>query len=100
MPPVSDIIERYIHDALNARTVLEDSRAAGRHALARMIFGDVMTYFADHFEDVAIARDRIAARRDGEAVAMLACIDGFLSTYAAASDCTDALLARASSHRR
>ena len=97
---VSDIIERYVHDALNARAVLEDGRSPGRHALARQILGDVMTYFADHLDDVVAARDRIAVRHDSDGVAMLTCIDIFLSTYATASDCTNALLIRASRRPR
>ncbi len=97
---VSDIIERYVHDALNARAVLEDGRSPGRHALARQILGDVMTYFADHLDDVAAARDRIAQRRDSEGFAILGCIDTFLSTYATANDHTNALLVRVSSRPR
>ena len=93
---VSDIVERYVHDALNARAVLDDGRSPGRHALARQILGDVMTYFAAHLDDVVAPRGRLAARHDGEGLAMLTCIDGFLSTYATASERTDALLARAS----
>ena len=93
---VSSIIERYVHDALNARAVLEDHRSPGRHALARLILGDIMTYFADHLDDVTHARDRIAQRRDSEGLAMLGCIDLFLSTYATANDRTRALLVKAS----
>ena len=93
---VSNIIERYVHDAMNARAALEDDRSPGRHALARHILGDVMTYFADHLDDVTDARERIALRHDSEGLAMLGCIDLFLSTYATASDRTNALLVRAS----
>ncbi len=75
------IIERYVHDALNAKVDLAGASAEARRRLAREILRDIEVYFADHMDDVLDARARLARREDADGRAMLAFIDETLAVF-------------------
>ena len=84
---VSDIIERYLYDLSNARTLLMD-RCSERHSMAHGIIGDVLNYFVDHLAEVDAARRNIAVRSDPESLRMLGLLDEFIASHANACEQT------------
>ena len=90
------IIERYIHDALNARAILAGDGSATRRELALTILRDIDLYFADHMEDVVNARGRLARRSDPEGREMLEFVDATLAAYATAEKVAREAISRAS----
>ena len=91
----SDIIERYVYDAMNARAALGEEPSPGRRTLATGILRDIDVYFADHMDDLRQARDRLAQRGDAEGRRMLAFVDETLSNHADADTIARAAVARA-----
>ena len=60
------IIERYVHDALNARADLDGATLEAQRQIARGILRDIEIYFADHMDDVREARFQLARREDAD----------------------------------
>ena len=75
------IVERYIHDVLNARAAMEGDPNESRRQIAKNIIHDIDIYFADHMNDVLAARERLAKREDPEGRQMFAYIEEVLASY-------------------
>ena len=96
------IIERYIYDVFNAKASLSaaPSKGVGQgtppHHLAHQIIKDIELYFADHMDDVLVARDRLASRTDPEGRDMFAYIEKLLASHEDADRIARAAIEKAS----
>lgn len=90
------IVERYIYDALNARTSIAGPVDEPRRRLALGIIRDIELYCADHMDEVSAAHARLLSRTDDEGREMLAYVETILASFADADRAARAALARAS----